>query len=257
LRWERDIGCSWKRLGEFDRLIWHRYSEGEARGAAKSAAPCYDRAPQLGDEARSAMTGGRRCKPHNALILAAGLAAVLFGDAPGAATSMTPTPLAVAPHVDLEKIYGGWYIVANIPNWFEAPLVGLYDIYSPRPDGDIEENFYTHSGSFMNPLKHYTVHDWVEPGSNNAKWRVQVFWPINFAFWILYVDPDDRYVLFGYPDRSLGWIYSRSQTIDETAYQSLLERFRALGYDSSKIRRIVQLPSQIGQKGFGGDAGEN
>jgi apolipoprotein D and lipocalin family protein len=86
---------------------------------------------------------------------------------------------------------------------------------------------------------------------------VQVFWPINFAFWILYVDPDDRYVLFGYPDRSLGWIYSRSQTIDETAYQSLLERFRALGYDSSKIRRIVQLPSQIGQKGFGGDAGEN
>ena len=199
------------------------------------------------------MTGGRRRNAIAAALLGAGL----LGATPcGGANMGTPPPLAVAPQVDLEKIYGGWYIVANIPNWFEAPLVGLYDIYSRRPDGDIAENFYTHSGSFSSPLKHYEVHDWVEPGSNNAKWRVQIFWPFNFAFWVLYIDPDDRYILFGYPDRSLGWIFSRRQTIDEATYQSLLERFGALGYDVAKFRRVVQLPSQVGQKGFGGDAGE-
>ena len=154
------------------------------------------------------------------------------------------------------EIWGAWYIVANIPNWFEAPLVGLYDIYSRRPDGDIAENFYTHSGSFRSPLEHFEVHDWVEPGTNNAKWRVQVMWPLNFPFWVLWVDPDDQYVLFGYPDRSLGWIFARRQTIDEPTYQALLARFAALGYDPSKFRRIVQLPAQIGQKGFGGDLGE-
>jgi apolipoprotein D and lipocalin family protein len=190
------------------------------------------------------------------------IAIVLLGSqwlamATGFGAGMPNSPsLAVAPQVDLEKMAGGWYIVANIPNWFEASLVGLYDIYSLRPDGDIAENFYTYSGTFNSPLKHYEVHDWVEPGSHNAKWRVQIFWPFNFAFWVLYVDPDYRYALFGYPDRSLGWIFSRRQTIDEATYQSMLERFRALGYETSKFRRIVQLPSQIGQKGFGGDAGE-
>jgi apolipoprotein D and lipocalin family protein len=188
--------------------------------------------------------------------LLATLALVAFtGGCVGA--SMIEPQLPVAPKVDLEKIYGGWYIVANIPNSFEKDLVGLYDIYSRRPDGDIDENFYTHDGaSFSTPLKHYEVHDWVEPGTNNAKWRVQIFWPFHFAFWVLYVDPGYRYVLFGYPDRSLGWIFSRRQTIDEPTYQALLARFAALGYDTSKFRRVVQLPSQIGQKGFGGTAGE-
>jgi apolipoprotein D and lipocalin family protein len=193
-------------------------------------------------------------------IAAARLAATLamVGFATGCAgADMAEPALPVASDVDLEKIYGGWYIVANIPNWFEKDLVGLYDIYSRRADGDIDENFYTHDGaSFSTPLKHYEVHDWVQPGTHNAKWQVQIFWPLHFPFWVLYVDPGYQFVLFGYPDRSLGWIFSRRQTIDEATYQSLLGRFGALGYDVSKFRRIVQLPSQIGQKGFGGEAGE-
>ena len=164
-------------------------------------------------------------------------------------------PLPLAPNVDLDRMMGDWYIVANIPNWFEDPLVGLHDVYSRRPDGDIQEDFYTHRGDFSTPLKHYTVHDWVVPGTNNAYWRVQVIWPLNFAFLVLYVDPDYRFVLFGYPDRSLGWIFARTPTIDDATYTGLLERFRTLGYDISLFRRVVELPEQIGQPGFGGDFG--
>jgi apolipoprotein D and lipocalin family protein len=165
-------------------------------------------------------------------------------------------PLPLAPSVNLDRMMGGWYIVANIPNWFENDLVGLYDVYSRRPDGDIQEDFFTHEGSFDSPQKHYTVHDWVTPGTNNAGWRVQIFWPLNFPFLILYVDPGYRYVLFGYPDRSLGWIFSRTETIDDATYAALLERFRSLGYDTTKFRRVVELPEQIGKPGFGGTAGE-
>jgi len=63
-------------------------------------------------------------------------------------------PLALAPSVDLDRMMGGWYIVANIPNWFENDLVGLYDVYSRRPDGDIQEDFFTHEGNFDSPKKH-------------------------------------------------------------------------------------------------------
>jgi apolipoprotein D and lipocalin family protein len=83
------------------------------------------------------------------------------------------SPLPLAPDVDLDAMYGRWYIVAAIPNWFEKGMVAPYDVYSKRADGDIREDFYVRRGGFDAPLKHFEVHDWVRPGTHNAHWRVQ------------------------------------------------------------------------------------
>lgn len=170
----------------------------------------------------------------------------------------TPTlaadpPLPLAPAVDIPRMYGGWYIVATIPNGFEKGMVEPYDVYSRRPDGDIREDFYMRRGSFGAPRKHFVVHDWVRPGTNNAHWRVQVFWPVNLPFLVLYVDPDYRYVMYGEEGRDLGWIYARRPDIPDADYQALLERFRTLGYDPSKFRKIVQHPADIGRPGYWSD----
>jgi apolipoprotein D and lipocalin family protein len=177
------------------------------------------------------------------LLIAAALAGCVSAPQP-------PMPLA---KVDLNRVYGTWYIVATIPNSFERGLVAPKDIYSPRPDGGIREDFYTRRGSFDAPVKHFVVHDWVKPGTGGGHWRVQILWPINLPFLVLYVDPDYRYVLFGEADRSLGWIYSREPTLPDADYRALLGRFRALGYDTSRFRKFVQTPDQIGQPGFWSD----
>jgi apolipoprotein D and lipocalin family protein len=161
-----------------------------------------------------------------------------------------PVPLA---HVDMARMYGGWYLIATRRNGFEKGLVGPYDVYSKRPDGDIREDFYVRKGSFEAPLKHFTIHDWVLPGTNNAHWRVQVLWPINLPFLLIYNDPDYRYVLFGEDNRKLGWIYARTPTIPEADYQALLAHFKALGYDTSSFVRFVQTRDQIGKPGFWSD----
>ncbi len=181
-----------------------------------------------------------------------GMAAVVLASAGllGCASADRPLPLA---DVDLNRMYGGWYLVATIPNGFERGLVAPYDVYSPRPDGGIREDFYTRRGGFDAPLKHFTVHDWVRPGTHNAHWRVQIFWPINLPFLVLYADPEYRFVLFGEDNRSLGWIYSRTPRIGEADYQALLARFQAAGYDPSKFRKFIQAPDQIGQPGFWSD----
>ncbi len=150
-------------------------------------------------------------------------------------------------------MYGGWYIVATIPNGFERGMVAPYDVYSRRPDGDIREDFWMQRGSFRARRQHFTVHDWVRPGTHNAHWRVQVFWPVNLPFLLIWADPDYRWVLYGEDDRNLGWIYSRTPTIDAAAYASLLEQFRQRGYDTSRFRKIIQRPEQIGQPGFWND----
>jgi apolipoprotein D and lipocalin family protein len=182
-----------------------------------------------------------------AAILRLALAAALF--APAAALAAKP-PLPLAPHVDLSRMYGGWYIVATIPNAFEKGLVAPYDVYSPRPDGDIREDFYSQRGGFGAPRRHFTVHDWVRPGTSNAHWRVQPLWPVNLPFLVLYVDPDYRYVLYGEESRDLGWIYARQPTLPEADYQALLARFAAVGYDTSRFRKFVQRPEDIGQPGY-------
>lgn len=159
-------------------------------------------------------------------------------------------PLQLAPSVDLSRIAGGWYILAAIPNGFEKHLIGMYDYYSLLPDGSIREDFFTHRDSFTRKAEHFTVHDTITPGTHNALWHVHFFGPISAPFPLLYVSPDDNYLLFGYPNRQLGWIYSRSPKIDEKSYRELLRHFEEQGYDSSRFRRIVQLPDQLDKAGF-------
>lgn len=182
--------------------------------------------------------------------------------APGAALFMllqlqgcagSAPPLPLAQHVDIDALYGGWYIVATIPNRFEKGMVGAYDVYSRGADGDIREDFYMRRGGFDATLRHFVVSDHVLPGSHGASWRVRIFWPVSLPFLVLYVDPDHRYILFGENNRSLGWIYARSANIDEADYRRLLEKFTELGYDSTRFRKVVQFPAQIGAPGFWSD----
>jgi apolipoprotein D and lipocalin family protein len=189
-----------------------------------------------------------------AIALAGGLLAAtgvgLYGCGALDDSESAPLPLAT---VDMDRMWGGWYLIATIPNGFEKGMVAPYDVYSQRPDGDIREDFYVRSGSFKSPLDHYVVHDWIRPGSNNAHWRVRIFWPIDLPFLVLYTDPDYRYVMFGERNRKLGWIFARTRTIPDADYRALLERFRGLGYDPGAFLKFVQLPDQIGQPGVWSD----
>jgi len=181
------------------------------------------------------------------LVLALPLVALLL------ACTGSSRPIPLAAHVDLEAMQGGWYIVATIPNHFERGMVAPYDVYTRRANADIQEDFYTRRGGFDAKVRHYTVRDTIVPGSNNARWRVHLFWPISLPFLVLYTDPAYRYVMFGENNRSVGWVFSRTPTIDDADYQPLLDRFAALGYDPTRFRKVIQLREQIGQPGFWND----
>ncbi len=167
------------------------------------------------------------------------------------AASLRPVPLAS--HVDLDAIQGGWYILATIPNHFERGMVAPFDVYSLRANGDIREDFYLRRGGFDAKVRHYTVRDTMVSGSNNARWRVHLFGPVSLPFLVLYTDPAYRYVLFGEDNRSVGWVFSRTPTIDDVDYRALLDRFAALGYDTTRFRKVIQRPEQVGMPGFWND----
>ena len=167
----------------------------------------------------------------------AGIAASLTG----CATGGEGPPLALAKDVDLERYFGRWYVIANIPYFAERGNMGAYVEYARRPDGQISDVYVAHEDGFSTPLSRTEGRGYVVPGTGNALWRVTFLWPIYVSYPIIYVDEAYRVALVGYPDRSLGWVFSRDQEMDDAVYRELLQRFAAQGYDISKFERVPQL----------------
>lgn len=74
-------------------------------------------------------------------------------------------------------------------------------------------------------------------------------WPFYVTYPILYVSPDYQTALAGYPDRSLGWVFSRKPVMGNAELRRLLKRFAAQGYDVSQFRRVPQTPAQLRGRG--------
>ena len=183
----------------------------------------------------------------------AGLVVLMSGACAEAREHYTGPPIPLT-RLDLDRMLGRWYLVATVrQKGFEQGMVAPYDVYSKVRDGVLQDDFYVRRNSFAAPPKHYTLQAWIKPGTNNAHWRVQLFWPVKLPFLAVYVDPQYRYVIFGEDDRGPGWIYSRTQTVPEADYSQLMGRLEALGYDPARFVKFVQLPEQIGKSGFWSD----
>lgn len=170
------------------------------------------------------------------------------------ATPPNPNPNAKLPlktvAVDLPRYMGRWYVIANIPYFAERGYVGSYAQWELRPDGRINDSFYGYKKDFNATISHFQFLDTPVPGSGGGLWSVRLFWPVYVKQLTLYVDPDYKYTLLGYPGKSLGWVFSREPDMDDATYRALLARFDAMGYDTTRFRRVPQHPAQIGQPGF-------
>ncbi len=159
------------------------------------------------------------------------------------------TPVT-ADYVDLKRFMGRWYVISNIPYWGERGYVGSYVEYALREDGDIDDFFFGHKESFDQPIKKITLKDSVVNTRTNAEWRASPFWPISFPYLILYVDTDYQTAIIGYPDRSLGWIFSRRPDVSDQALKVLYAKLSDYGYNTNQFLRVPQNAEEIGQPGF-------
>ena len=168
------------------------------------------------------------------------------------ATSSYPyPPLRPVAAVDLARYYGQYYITAHIPYFAEAGYVGAYVDYSSHQGGGINDVYYAHSKTFDGKLIRFPAVDYVVPGTGNARWRVTKFDAlIGLPYVIIYLAPDYSVSLVGFPNRSLGWIFSRSKTMSDAEYRFYLSQFAAQGYDPGKFRRVPQTTEEIGQPGY-------
>jgi apolipoprotein D and lipocalin family protein len=182
-----------------------------------------------------------------ALAIAAFLSVGLSGCITVPKSSDT-APTQLAPNVDLDRYMGKWYVIANIPYFAEKGKVASYfDI--KRENGTLLD-VYVGQDSFYSKPATFTMRDYVVPNTGNAYWRETPLALVYFSYLVVYVDPDYRTALVGYPGHELAWVISREPRMDDVTYNALLGRLNAAGYDASKLRKVPQFPDQLGEPGF-------
>ena len=155
-------------------------------------------------------------------------------------TAMKHPPLKTVPYVDLDRYMGDWYVIAHLPYSLEKGKVGTIDRYVQRPDGKIDNTFLFRKGSLDAPLQQWKALAWVHNKTTNAEWRVQFIWPFRSPYLVLDLDKDYQWSVVGHPKRKLGWVLSKSPTMDEGTYRGILQRLTKQGYDISKFERVPQ-----------------
>ncbi|WP_277189217.1 lipocalin family protein [Caballeronia sp. BR00000012568055] len=191
---------------------------------------------------------------RRALVIAVVAAGVVVVAASCSNGPPNPNPRADVPlqsvPVDLPRYMGRWYVIANIPYFAERDFVASRAEWTLRADGKIDDEFFGRKKGFDQPETHHQFLDTVKPGSGGGEWSVQLFWPVHVMQMTLWVDPDYRYTILGYPNKKLGWIFARDPMMSDDTYHALLARLDAMGYDTTRFRRVPQSPEQIGQPGF-------
>ena len=150
--------------------------------------------------------------------------------------------LRVVPSVDFGRYCGTWYEIARLPNRFQNDCVSdVSATYSLLPDGDISvinrcrksDNEITEAEGRARRASD------IEP---NTKLKVR-FAPAFLSFipfvwgnyWIIDLASDYSYAVIGEPERRFLWILARSQEMDETIVNEILDRVRNQGYDTAAL----------------------
>ena len=138
-------------------------------------------------------------------------------------------------YVDIERFMGDWYVIANIPTYFEKNAYNPLESYRLDEDGSIATTFSFNAGSFDGEQKVFRPRAFITDPVSNAVWGMQFVWPIKADYRIVYLDEDYQTTIIGRNNLDYVWIMARSPQISEQSYSELEAFVMALGYDSTLL----------------------
>jgi apolipoprotein D and lipocalin family protein len=168
------------------------------------------------------------------------------GLAPGLARGLARglAPPVPAKSVDLDRYLGLWHEFARYDSWFERNCEAVTAEYSLRPDGLIRVVNVARRGSPAGLLRWAEAKARVIPGSNNTKLKVAFFGPFFLGnYWVLDHAEDYSWSIVGEASRRYFWILTRDAIPAATVQAMLIERAKALGYDTAMLHLTRQPPA--------------
>ena len=199
-------------------------------------------------DARTTRLGGlpRRGEGDNmaarAILIAGAAAALVGGGAATAGAVRAPTP---AKSVDLARFYSGiWIEIGRRPMKLTDGCVAGATEYKQVSLTKIAVRDTCHAGKPTGKQKAIggpgTI---LDPGTNaklHVSYRLFGLVPVDRDYWVL--DHADNYSWFISSDPAFEnlWIYTRDPHVDPATLRDLVERAKALGYDTARLEFPAQ-----------------
>jgi apolipoprotein D and lipocalin family protein len=149
----------------------------------------------------------------------------------------TAVPQPAKP-VELVRYLGRWYEIARYEQGFQKDCEGVTADYSLRADGKIRvvNTCRKPDGSSKDATGRAKVVD----AATNAKLKVSFFGPFYGDYWVLDRAEDYSWAIVGEPSGRYLWLLAREARPSAERIEALYARARALGYDTSMLRRTQQ-----------------
>jgi apolipoprotein D and lipocalin family protein len=157
----------------------------------------------------------------------------------GACATVHQPPIQPVAGVELPRFMGDWYVIAHIPTFIEKNACNAIERYDANADGTIATTFTFHEGRPDGPFKRYRPTGFVRD-ADHSTWGMQFLWPIKAEYLIAYLDPGYTETIIARNSRDYVWIMARTPKLGDDDYARLVERVAALGYDTSRLRRVPQ-----------------
>ena len=163
-----------------------------------------------------------------------------------AQTAAPSAPLQTIERLDVARYLGTWYEIAKYPNRFQRQCAtDTQARYRPREDGqlDVINRCRQASGEWSEAVGR--ARQIGAADSPKLEVRFAPAWlswlPMVWGnYWVIDLDPAYQLVAVSEPSREYLWVLSRTPTVDAAAYQALLARLQAQGFDLSKLERTAQ-----------------
>ena len=145
----------------------------------------------------------------------------------------TPEGIAPVKPFELKPYLGVWHEIARLDHSFERGLTQVSATYSMNEDGSVR---------VLNRGWDAARGKWKEAvgravfvgASDEGRLKVSFFGPFYGGYNIIEYDPAHYTMICG-PDRSYFWILAREPKLDQATLDRLLQRAKALGFDTDKL----------------------
>ncbi|MEI6694978.1 MAG: lipocalin family protein [Bacteroidota bacterium] len=142
--------------------------------------------------------------------------------------------------VDLKKYAGKWYEIASYPTIFQKGCCNTSAEYLISDKAYVKVINRCNKDTINGVAKSIEGKAFIVKNSQNAKLKVEFFWPFKGDYWIIGLADDYSWAVVSHPSRKYLWILSRTPSMDETVYQKVIQLIIAKGLNPEKLRKTLQ-----------------
>ena len=144
---------------------------------------------------------------------------------------------STTPTLDIRRFMGRWYEIARYEHRFEKGMTHVSATYTLSGNGKIEVlNEGLKEGKHKQIKGRAKQPNPQDPG----KLKVSFFLWFYSDYYVLYIDPEYRYLLVGSSSDKYLWIMSREKSLAKETLDQLIDKLRVRGYNTDKLLFVAQ-----------------